>query len=83
MLILKVFPFITHKKAEESPDDCQDAIKVNEDTSRYAVADGATRSFFPKWWAELLVEHFCEVPDLFLNEESWTRAVSTCSRGMV
>ena len=70
MLTLKVFSFITHKKAE-SLDDCQDAIKVNEGISRYAVADGATRSFFPKWWAELLVEHFCEMPDSFLNEDSW------------
>ena len=44
---------------------------MNEDLSRFAVADGATRSFFPKQWAELLVEHFCEEPDLFLNEENW------------
>lgn len=70
MLTLKVSSFITHKKAE-SLDDCQDAIKVNEDTSRYAVADGATRSFFPKWWAELLVEHFCRKSDSFLSEEKW------------
>lgn len=70
MLTLKVSSFITHKKAE-NPDDCQDAIKVNEDTSRYAVADGATRSFFPKWWAELLVEHFCRKSDSFLSEEKW------------
>ena len=70
MITIKVFPFITHKKAESS-DDCQDAIKVNEDISRYAVADGATRSFFPKWWAELLVEYFCGRPDSFLSEEGW------------
>ncbi len=66
----KVFSFITHKKAE-SLNDCQDAVKVNEDSCRYAIADGATRSFFPKWWAELLVEHFCELPTLFPNEENW------------
>ena len=70
MITLKVASFITHKKAE-SIDDCQDAIKVNEECSRYAVADGATLSFFPKQWAELLVEHFCEMPNLSLNAENW------------
>ena len=70
MITLKVASFITHKKAE-SIDDCQDAIKVNEECSRYAVADGATLSFFPKQWAELLVEHFCEMPNLRLNAENW------------
>ena len=70
MITLKVYPFITHKKAENS-DDCQDAVKVNEDASRYAVADGATRSFFPKQWAELLVNHFCETSNLVLSRENW------------
>ena len=69
MITLKVVSFITHKKAE-SLDDCQDAIKVDEEHSRYAVADGATRSFFPKQWAELLVEHFCEMSDP-LKAENW------------
>ena len=70
MITLKVDSFITHKKAE-SLDDCQDAIRVNEADSRYAVADGATRSFLPKQWAELLVERFCEMPNLSLSEENW------------
>lgn len=70
MITLKVASFITHKKAE-SLDDCQDAIKVNEACSRYAIADGATRSFFPKQWAELLVERFCEMPTLSLNADNW------------
>ena len=70
MMNLTVYPFITHKKAE-SFDDCQDAYEVNEEISRYAVADGATRSFFPKFWAERLVKRFCERSDLFLNGENW------------
>ena len=70
MITLKAYPFITHKKAENS-DDCQDAVKVNEDAARYAVADGATRSFFPKQWAELLVNHFCETSNLVLSRENW------------
>ena len=70
MMNLTIHSFITHKKAE-SFDDCQDAREVNKEHSRYAVADGATRSFFPKWWAELLVKRFCERSDLFLNRENW------------
>ena len=70
MITLKISRFITHKEAENL-DACQDAIRVNEEHSRFAIADGATRSFFPKQWAELLVEHFCAEPDMFLNEENW------------
>lgn len=67
---LIIYPFKTHKKAE-NPDDCQDALKVNKEHSRYAVADGATLSFFPKCWATLLVRHFCEMPYPFLSEDRW------------
>lgn len=67
---LNVYHFITHKKAE-SLDDCQDAFEVNKEHSRYAIADGATRSFFSKCWAELLVKHFCEIPGPFFSEENW------------
>ena len=70
MMNLTIYRFKIHKK-EESFDDYQDASKVNKEHSRYAVADGATRSFFPKFWAELLVEHFCEMADPFLSEENW------------
>ena len=70
MITLKVYHFITHKKAE-SLDDCQDAKKVNEDICLYAVADGATRSFFPRRWAKLLVNHFCEPSNPVLSEENW------------
>ena len=61
---------MTQKKAE-TLDDCQDAWHQNEKIARFAVADGATRSFFPKEWAELLVEHFCEAPNPFPNVHNW------------
>ena len=70
MIKLTASLFITHKKAE-SPDNCQDAGKLDDEQGRYAIADGATRSFFPKEWATLLVEHFCESPDWFLAETNW------------
>jgi hypothetical protein len=70
MIKLTASCFVTHKKAE-GPDDCQDAGKRDDEQGRYAIADGATRSFFPKEWATLLVEHFCESPDLSLAETDW------------
>ena len=70
MIKLTAKSFRTHKDAE-SPDDCQDACAQNDGKGRYAVADGATRTFFPKEWANLLVEHFYENPDLFLAEINW------------
>ena len=72
MVKLTVQSFITHKKGETSA-ACQDAFRCNEESNRYAIADGATLSFFPKPWAELLVRQFC-APDgtvLSLEEENW------------
>ena len=70
MLKLIANGFSTHKAAE-TPDDCQDALAMNEGTARYAVADGATRSLFPKQWAELLVNRFCQKNALSLEEGNW------------
>ena len=73
-MIIELFAnkFVTHKKAETLA-DCQDAAELNEDEDRgrYAIADGATRSFFPKTWAEILVNGFCEENTLSLEQESW------------
>lgn len=70
MIRLTAQPFITQKK-EEDRVNCQDAWCQDEKVGRYAVADGATRSFFPKEWAELLVEHFCEAPNPIPNTRNW------------
>ena len=70
MLKLNAKGFSTHKAAE-TPDDCQDALAMNECTARYAVADGATRSLFPKQWAKLLVKCFCEKNVLSLEKGNW------------
>ena len=59
MIRLTANSFIIQKEAE-NPADCQDACDQNDEKGRYAIADGVTRSFFPKEWATLLVEHFCE-----------------------
>ncbi len=70
MIKLTASSFITHKEAE-SLDDCQDAWDLNDEKGRYTIADGATRSFFPKEWATLLVEHFCESAELSFTEMNW------------
>ena len=70
MIRLTTRSFIIQKEAE-SREDCQDACRQNKEMARYAVADGATQSFFPKEWAELLVEHFCEASVPFPTTNSW------------
>ena len=70
MIRLTATSFIIHKEAE-NPDDCQDACAQNDGKGRYAIADGVTRSFFPKEWATLLVNYFCENDDLSLAKMGW------------
>lgn len=70
MIKLRPRQFIRHKKGD-NPSDCQDVVKISEDETRHAIADGATRSFFPKTWAEILVKAFCEETTLSLEQENW------------
>ena len=70
MIRLTASSFIIHKEAE-NPEDCQDACAQNDEKGRYAIADGVTRSFFPKEWATLLVEHFCESINLSSVKTDW------------
>ena len=70
MITLTTRQYITHKEAE-TRDDCQDAQYENTKLGRFAIADGATRSFFPKMWAELLVKHFCNTPFFSFEEKNW------------
>ena len=79
MLKLSANGFSTHKAAE-TPDDCQDAWALNKSTARYAVADGATRSLFPKQWAELLVNRFCKKNRLSLEKGNWQEWITPLQR---
>ena len=79
MIRLTASSFIIHKKAE-SPDDCQDACARNDEKGRYAIADGATRSFFPKEWATLIVKHFCGDLDLSLAGMDWRTWIAPIQR---
>jgi len=49
--------YITHKEAERYS-DCADRYAVNTGNNRFAIADGVSKSFFPGYWAEILVDNF-------------------------
>jgi hypothetical protein len=49
--------YITHKEAEKYS-DCADRYAVNTGNNRFAIADGVSKSFFPDYWADILVNNF-------------------------
>jgi hypothetical protein len=49
--------YITHKEAE-TYSDCADRYAINTKNNRFAVSDGVSKSFFPDYWADILVKHF-------------------------
>ena len=72
--IIQTKVFKTHKQSERI-EDCQDAYSMNEKNMRFAIADGASRSFFPFQWAQILVDYFChdETPinKTILDSKNW------------
>ncbi len=63
-------------KESESITDCQDYFEINEAGGCFAIADGASQSFYPAIWAELLVKHFCENPEInVLNWKTWLEPI--------
>ena len=75
--------FSTHKEGEAAK-DYQDAHTSNTNMKRFAVADGATRSFMSAPWSKLLVDRFCHDNDS-INKElltthnwtSWIKPIQT------
>jgi hypothetical protein len=47
-------------KLDHELSECEDAIAVNTENSRFAVADGATEAFDARNWAERLATHWVE-----------------------
>ncbi|MFM6621782.1 MAG: hypothetical protein ACKPJO_30665, partial [Dolichospermum sp.] len=75
MSIELIFSGRTHKE-NESINDCQDYFQVNLENNCFAIADGASQSFYPSIWAELLVNHFCKNPDINQNNwQDWLQAI--------
>lgn len=50
-------------KIKESEEDIQDAYNISSDCTMVAIADGASSSLYPRQWAQLLVEEFCNYPN--------------------
>jgi hypothetical protein len=76
--------FIYHKTAERFI-DCFDRYGINENTNKFAVSDGVSKSFFPDIWAELLVEFFlktvghiniADIDSYKSIQNEWTKRVS-------
>jgi len=56
-------------KEGENSEDCQDEFVINDDTRTYALADGASQSFYAGIWANLLTKRF--VSDSGITEGNW------------
>jgi len=74
MEIVHVFSGKTNKE-KESIQDCQDALQVKTDC--FAIADGASDGgAYPEIWADLLVNHFCEKPNITnKNWQEWLKPI--------
>ena len=59
-----LLPKLDHKASE-----CEDAIAVDTQTFRFAVADGATESFDARNWAERLAQHWVQRKSTLTVEE--------------
>ena len=55
--------FITNKETEFYS-DCADRYAVNPKLHRFAISDGVSISFFPKYWSEILVNKYTQKEDL-------------------
>ncbi len=75
---LTVHTFITHKLGD-TESDCQDSVfpEPGQRSERiFAVADGATNSFFSRLWAQQLTRQFAEEPDKAFRKDSWNEWLS-------
>ena len=64
--VIRRFSDRTHKEME-TISGCQDNFSCNEAKNCFAIADGATQSFYSSIWSKLLVDYFCENRTHFFN----------------
>lgn len=56
---IKLKGFITSKESELYS-DCADHYAFSKENLKFAISDGVSRSFFPKFWSRILVEKYVE-----------------------
>jgi serine/threonine protein phosphatase PrpC len=60
----------------ETISGCQDNFSCNEAKNCFAIADGATQSFYSSIWSKLLVDYFCENPQIDKNNwQEWLELI--------
>lgn len=63
-------------KLDQEASECEDAIAIDTQTCRFAVADGATEAFDARNWAERLAQHWVQRKSTLALEEfrEWVAA---------
>ena len=63
-------------KLDQEASECEDAIAIDTQTCRFAVADGATEAFDARNWAERLAQHWVQRKSTLTLEEfrEWVAA---------
>ncbi|MCA2508250.1 MAG: protein phosphatase 2C domain-containing protein [Microcystis sp. M54BS1] len=73
--VIRRFSHRTHKEME-TISGCQDNFSYNEAKNCFAIADGATQSFYSSIWSKLLVDYFCGNPEIDKNNwQKWLKPI--------
>ncbi|WP_071823542.1 PP2C family serine/threonine-protein phosphatase, partial [Microcystis aeruginosa] len=73
--VIRRFSDRTHKEME-TISGCQDNFSYNEAKNCFVIADGATQSFYSSIWSKLLVDYFCENPEIDKNNwQEWLKPI--------
>lgn len=63
-------------KENENISGCQDNFQSDTAKNCFAIADGATQSFYSSIWSKLLVNYFCENPEIDQNNwQEWLKPI--------
>jgi hypothetical protein len=73
--------FVTQKE-DCAPSECEDAISINAESWRYALADGATEGFDSRNWARRLVDGWTQADPAPLSAEAFRTWVEEQGRGL-
>ncbi|NCR59631.1 MAG: protein phosphatase 2C family protein [Microcystis aeruginosa LL13-06] len=73
--VIRRFSDRTHKEME-TISGCQDNFQSDTANNCFAIADGATQSFYSSIWSKLLVDYFCENPQIDKNNwQEWLELI--------